>query len=258
VRTGNAANPYDVADVDLIIELVRRRAEPAAKRLKIIDTAHRRASNVIREETIHAEISICPSYPRRALSTRSNCWDFIANSRYQGAHYFPFHTVRRVDDGIASYNGNNEYGQLNIDGLLFLRRVMELTREDPQNPVILLRELFQPVVRLVHCAREFYRQAGYHGSLSLDVNIHNIRLQRMLFIPGIRLGFDDLNDFMCFENSICATDLIQSENLIANLGQIVQAIMRQVCWSFWQSAEAFPAATLDDSVARLLREMRVA
>jgi hypothetical protein len=164
----------------------------------------------------------------------------------------------RVDDGVASYNGANEYGQLNVDGLLFLRRVMELTREDPQNPVILSRELFHPVVRLLHCAREFYRQVGYRGGLSLDVNIHNVRLQRMLFIPGIRLGIDDLNDFMCFENSICATDLIQSENLIADLGQIVQAIMRQVCWSFWQSAEAFPAATLDDSVARLLREMRVA
>jgi hypothetical protein len=28
VRTGNAANPYDLAHVDLIIDLVKRREEP--------------------------------------------------------------------------------------------------------------------------------------------------------------------------------------------------------------------------------------
>jgi hypothetical protein len=32
VRTGNAANPYDFAQVDFVIELVRRRAEPLALR----------------------------------------------------------------------------------------------------------------------------------------------------------------------------------------------------------------------------------
>jgi hypothetical protein len=255
VRTGNGANPYELADVDLIIELVRRRAEPAAKLHRLLSAARRRADNVVPERTIHSEIIVSPSYPRRVLCTREDCWDFIANSRYRGAHYFPFDTLRRVEDGVASYNREQEYGQVSIDGVLLLRRVMEYNREDAQNPVIRLAELFQPAFRLLHCAEGFYRQVGYRGSLTLVVTANNVRLQRMLFLPSMRVGFNDLRDFMCYENAVSATEIAQSERLTADLTGVVQRLMRQVCWSFWQSAEPFPSNALDDYLARILRDM---
>jgi hypothetical protein len=119
VRTGNGANPYELADVDLIIELVRRRAEPQAKRERLLSVARKRASNVLLESTIHAEISASPSYPRRVLCTREDCWNFVENSRYRRAHYFPFETMRRVEDGVASYNRGSEY--LNSASILYTR-----------------------------------------------------------------------------------------------------------------------------------------
>src|SRR5438270_231744 len=37
VRTGNAANPYELADVDSVIELLRRRQDPTARRRKLLE-----------------------------------------------------------------------------------------------------------------------------------------------------------------------------------------------------------------------------
>jgi hypothetical protein len=50
VRTGNAVNPYDLAEVDLIIDLLKRREEPLARRerlLKFADQRSRQPSSTI-------------------------------------------------------------------------------------------------------------------------------------------------------------------------------------------------------------------
>ena len=229
VRTGNAANPYELATVDLIIELMRRRAEPEAKLKRLLSVAGKRAHKVVPDGTIcHAEITASPSYPRRPLCTREDRWNFVANNLYRGAHYFPFATLRRVEDGVASYNREEEYGQVSIDGVLLIRRVMERNREDQQNPVLLLGQLLLPTLRLLHCAEASYRQVGYCGDLTMQVTANNVRLERMLFIPGVRLGFDDLNDFQCFEDVVSATENTDSETLSDDLLGVVQSLMRQV------------------------------
>jgi predicted HTH transcriptional regulator len=47
VRTGSAANPYDLADVDLIIDLLKRRREPLERRDRLLKSADRRSRQVV-------------------------------------------------------------------------------------------------------------------------------------------------------------------------------------------------------------------
>lgn len=256
VRTGNAANPYKLADVDLIIELVRRRAKPEEKRERLLSIARNRASHAVTKETIHAEINVSPTYPRHALCTRENCWDFISDTRFRGAHYFPFNAARRVEDGVASFDLGQEYGQVSMDGVLLVRRVMTLNREGPDN-ILRLAELFHPVFRLLHCAESFYRQVSYRGGLTVEVAATNVHLIRMLFLPGFWRGIDNLDDYQCFENVVSATEMTDAERLTYDLRGLCQSLMRQICWSFWQSAEPFPAEAVDRYVAQVLRDMGV-
>lgn len=255
VRTGNAGNPYELADVGLIIELVRRRAEPDAKRQRLMSLARARATTVVDDTQIQVEASISPTYPRHSLCSREEAWDFIAQSPYRGAHYFRWETLRRVEDGVACYNDRDqEYGQVNIDGLLLIRRVMRHNRgeqQQPIEPVLLAGELLHPSFRLLHCAEAFYRRVGYRGMVTVEVVAKNVRLQRMLFLP-VDLGFDDLNDFQCFEDIVSGRDVTDTEHLSGDLRGIIQGLMRQVCWSFWQAVDAFPARRLDQYVSRSL------
>jgi len=260
VRTGNAANPYELANVDLIIELMRRRAEPAAKRLGLIVTARKRADNVLIPDprTAYAEINVSPQYPRHALCTREQCWSFIANSRYRGAHYFPFETVRRVEDGVASYNRTQEYGQISSDGVLFMRCLLPVHENAyaSQHPFIRLSELLLPMLRLFHCAEVFYREVGYRGSLTIEISANNVRLKRMVFL---RLDspdrfFGELDEFQCFEDIVSAIETTDSEQLTADLAGVIKSLARQMSWSFWQSAQPFPAEALNQSIDSILRD----
>jgi hypothetical protein len=249
VRTGNAANPYELANVDLIIELMRRRAEPAAKRLALLSVARHRAERVVREQMImHTEMSVTPSYPRRALCSREDCWNFVANTVYRGGHYFPFDTICRVEDGVASFNRQREYGQISVDGMIFVRRPLE-----PELGSIRVAEVFQPLLRLLHCADTFYRRVGYRGSVTIDVAAVNVYLQRLIFLPDYPAG--NLNDFQCHEDRVSVSHMTGSERLTNDVRGIVQALVRELCWSFWQSTDAFPADAIDEYIARVMREM---
>jgi len=255
VRTGNASEPYQLANVDLVIELVRRRAEPLAKRGKLIASARRRAETVVRAHTMSLEVTIGPSYPRHAICTRDALWNFLWQSMFRGAAYFPHQTLRRVEDGVASYNRNQEYGQVSVDGILLLRREMRVDHDENQRPVIHIREFVLPFIRLLHCAQTFYRAAQYRGELTVDLSAAGIYQQSIQFLAN--QVFFERDDFLCFEDTVFTRETIQAEQLDAGLADIVQTVIRQLCWSFWQSAEAFPVDALRVQLADVLQRMGV-
>lgn len=93
--------------------------------------------------------------------------------------------------------------------------------------------------------------------MTLEVSANNVRLERMLFLPGIRVGVDDFNDYQSFEDTVSAAEVTQSERMTVDLVAVVQSLMRQVCWSFWQATDPFPAERLDQYIAGIVRDMGV-
>lgn len=256
VRTGNAANPYDLTDVDLIIDLIKRRSEPSSKRDQLIAIAGRRAETVVLDGTIHLQIRIVPLYPRRALCTNDDVWAFLDDTRYRAGRYFPFQTLRRIEDGVASFNRNQEYSQVSTFGLLFTKQLMQLQQQEEQPSTILLRDVFHPLLKLLHCANAFYTGMGYRGNIEVAVALNHVRTQKM---PFLRDPFQlyAVDDFQCFEDRVSVTQLSSAELLRQGVNEIVQDVLRQLCWSFWQSGDEFPAANLRAYIEQVIRDMRV-
>ena len=236
VRTGNTANPYDLAEVNLIIELVRRRSEPLALRNRMLERARLRASPAVAETSIHAEATIAPLYPRHPLCTRGETWDFLSTQRYRGARFFPFETLRRVEDGTASFSVNEQYGELNTFGMVLGRQVMRPGQEGQ----LLVGDPFHLMLKLVVCADRFFKSVGFTGNVGINLTLRNMDNQRMVFVPvaaGTVLGE---NDYRNYESSLSGQQVVAAENLEAELTQTLQSVISQVCWSFWQSADPFP------------------
>jgi len=257
VRTGNAANPYDLTDVELIIDLIKRRSEPSAKRERLIAVASKRAATVVADADIYVQVSIGPQYPRRALCTNDEVWAFLSGARYRGAHYFPIQTLRRIEDGVASFNRNHEYSQVSAFGLLLTRRVMTAHRQAEGEPnVLLVGDVFHPLFKLLHCARSFYIREGYRGDIQVSVAIDNVRTQKMVFLDDPYL-FHDAEDYQCFEDRVFVSQRSSAEVLQQGTPELVQDVLRQLCWSFWQSAQEFPTAELHGYMDRVIRDMNV-
>ncbi len=255
VRTGNAANPYDLADVELIIDLVKRRTEPSFKREHLIVVAGKRAATVVADADTHLEVNIGPLYPRRVLCTNDEVWAFLRDNRYRGAHYFPFQTLRRVDDGVASFNRNQQYSQISAFGLLFTRRVMIVRHQEGEADALLVGDVFHPLFKLLHCAKSFYGSVGYRGNINVSVAMHNVRTQKMIFLDD-PYRFHDVEDYQCFEDGVLVSQQSSAELLRQGGAQeLVQDILRQLCWSFWQSGQEFPTAELRRYMDRVIREM---
>lgn len=123
VRTGNAANPYDLADVDLIIDLVKRRKEPLELRNRLTESAESRAERWVTGPQSYAQVTICPRFPRSALCSSEEVYDFLQNTRWD---FIMRNYLRRVPDGIAGQlpqlaATSAAYEEVNRFGLLLIR-----------------------------------------------------------------------------------------------------------------------------------------
>lgn len=256
VRTGNAANPYDLAEVDLIIELIKRREGPSSRRERIMALAHERARTVVPDGAIHVQVSIAPSYPRRPLCTNDAVWAFLSGTRYRAGRYFPFATLRRVGDGVASFNRAGEYSQISAFGLLLTRKAMSLQHEREEPEIISAADVLHTLVKLLHCASAFYAQVNYRGNVEVVVGLNNIRTRRMPFLQD-EFRYYNVEDYECLEERLLVSQQSSTEMIQSPGNELVQDVLRQVCWSFWQSRDDFPAADLRNYIDLVIRQMGV-
>lgn len=256
VRTGDAANPYDLADVDLIIELVRRREEPLHLRETLLARARRHASILVPQATTYAEISISPIYPRRAFCSLDQAWQFLYESRYRDGRFFPAETLRRILDGAGAIH-NREYGEVSRYGLILGRQEMG-TRRGQEAPdqghyrILDFGDLFHLVLKMLVCAARFYSQFGYRGNVLVGAAVHNAANQMMQFLPA-----DDFvsQNCRCYDDVAQGQQIVEAENLEERREEILNEVLSQICWSFWQGHGLFPADPLRNYVQRTLQNM---
>ena len=265
VRTGNAANPYDLADVDLIIDLVKRRKEPLELRDHVEKSAERRAEKWVMSPQSYVQVTICPRFPRTALRSSEEVYDFVQNTRYRGGDFIDRNHLHRVPDGVAGQiperaSTGAAYEEVNRFGLLFARtRFRKLPWDGQQDgePVLVYGDLFHSLCKFLYCAESFYRTTGFQGSVLVRVSLHNVAEERMTFY---RLGvvfFDDLspNDFRCIAEVVSAERLVEVDRIVTNKLDVLTDILGELAWSFWQSLAGFPIDRLKAYAAETLRGM---
>jgi len=264
VRTGNAANPYDLADVDLIIDLVKRRREPLELRDRLEKSAERRALNWVASPQSYVQVTICPRFPRSALCLSEEVYDFVQNTRYRGGAYIDHNHLHRVPDGVAGHIPERAatsmaYEEMNRFGLLFARtRFRKFPWEgQPDALVLFYGDLFHSLCKLLCCAESFYAARGFRGTALIRVSLHNVAEERMTFY---RLGgffYQDLSpdDFRCIAEVVSTERLVEVDRIVANKLDVLTDILGELAWSFWQSFGEFPRHRLNTYAAETLREM---
>ena len=249
VRTGNAANPYELAHVDTVIELLRRREDPTSKRLKLLSNIH--VEGIPRPSPMMQAV-ICPVFPRVPLCAVEDCWEFLSTAQYRATQnlFFNFETLRRVENGVAAFvvagdHRGAECGEVNCYGLI--SDTKQLTIHNVQRGGINLEYLaFSDVinnwVKIYVCACAFYEHVGVKGNLLVQIVLNNMKTRSLPF-----MGFQgrSLDDFRCFDNEIHAYHVLSAENLAASIEAVTHQLLAQLCWAVWQGPEDFPSQLLN-------------
>jgi hypothetical protein len=257
VRTGNAANPYDLAEVDLIIDLVGRRREPLEKRDRMLSLAEQRSYQAVPRGFPYVQVSVCPQFPRTALSSSDEAWDFLLQRTRVAGGIIPANSMKRVPDGAASLTYSNpprvlaQYVELSKYGLLYAvthfgrRRLAENLPEE-----LLFAGLFQVLLKLTTTAERFYAARGYRGNLLIRTSVHGVQGQIMRFVAADPHWDVDPEDYRCFTDSVAAERLLGVDQLRLQRVDVLTDILSEITWAFWQSNRDHPTAQLRASVER--------
>jgi len=258
VRTGNAANPYDLAEVDLIIDLLARRREPLERRDRILNLAEERSLQSVGRQAPYLQVSVSPQFPRTELCSSEETWDFLTQTtRAQGAP-IPANSLKRVPDGTASLTyavaprTSPQYVELNKYGLFYAaRQFTPLTPERGAPEELYFADLFHILLRLTTSADRFYVARGYRGNLLIRASVHRVRGEVMRFVPT-NAYYDDLGpeDFRCFATDVTSERLLVVDELRSQRVDVLTDILSEITWAFWQSNLDYPTAQLRTEVER--------
>ncbi|HEX4001028.1 MAG TPA: ATP-binding protein [Candidatus Acidoferrales bacterium] len=266
VRTGNAANPYDLAEVDLIIDLLKRRSEPLERARRILAAAQQRSRQIVPLDRPFFEISICPTFPRRPLCTSEEVWDYVDILALTDRLLIPPNSTRRIPSGTASVQHQDaaartrpQHVELLNYGLFFISRSFTVVRwwqsmDDIQQ--LAFGDLFQALVRLTVRAERFFNMHGYSGSLSINVSLHEVQGRAMRFYDNPGPFPDDPEDFRCHTNLVTCERLTTVDELRSRNASLLSGILAELTWAFWQSNRPQPVDQLSRTVQAHLATLR--
>jgi hypothetical protein len=267
VRTGNAANPYDLAEVDLIIDLMKRRQEPLERRNRLLSLAEVRSLQVVPVEHVNrpfARLSISPVFPRSPLCTSQQAWEFLRATQFTNASLVPPNSMRRVPEGAASLNHaspprvQGQYVEVDKYGLMFAARefaVIAWAGNVDQWEQLYFANLFQTLLRLTICAERFYSAYGYRGNVVMSVSLHHVHGRAMRFVATPTPLPDNPECFRCFTEVVAAERLLIVDRIRENKVDVLTEILADITWAFWQSNQDHPVDRLRQNVERMIEEM---
>ena len=267
VRTGNSANPYDLAEVDLIIDLLKRRQDPLERRDRLFSSAGHRSRQAVPVEHVDrpfALISISPTFPRNPLCTSQQAWEFLRATQFTNASIVHPNSMRRMPDGAASVTHPSpprvaaQYVEVSKYGLLFAAKQFSvipwLGNADVRDQLY-FADLFQMLLRLSICAERFYFANGYHGGVMVGVSLHHVQGRAMRFVAPIGPFPDDPEDFRCSTDRVSAERLLTVGQVREHRVDVLTEILGDLTWAFWQSNADLPVARLRQNVERMSQEM---
>jgi hypothetical protein len=259
VRTGNAANPYELAQVETIIELLRRREDPTSRRRDLVGSVH---INGIDAEAPQMEIVICPVFPMAPLCPVEDCWEFLRTAIYQAtnSHFFNFEVLRRVENGVTAILPGRRYAgaecaEVNYYGLIASAKELSIANRQPglNEPYLIFADVLHSWVKIYMCSAAFFERTGFKGNLVIQIRLKNMMGQRLPFI-----GFEgrSLEEFRSFDHTVSASHLLSAETMGAQVETVTHQLFDQLCWAVWQGPEYFPSQTLNNQITAVLRQLR--
>jgi schlafen family protein len=193
VRTGNAANPYDLAEVDLILELVRRRKEPFERRARLLDRAKRRFNTYLDRKYADRggrrtdlgtllQFSVGPRFPARQLCRQEDLKALVQKWMKWRGTWFPNPGCAILSQHESAIVLNAAIGipfyEINVWGMLFYGTL--LGGEVDAAPAINLSAFLGYILFFPRHAATMLQALGWSGLVDVEMVLGPIRNIRWL------------------------------------------------------------------------------
>lgn len=230
IRTGSISQPYELAEIDRIEFLLKRRENSIQKKNDILRSAEKRRKIHFHDNGPSLEVTVIPALPYKPIVTLENLFTFAKNQRTPG---FGGITPVRVLGGIVDpriYIEMNDYGFVYYFSNLEqeMKQVQIPYKHDKESkPFLHFSELVYSPGRVLNLAQQFYKSCEYLGNVEVTITIRHIRNLSISYYdtPFIEYKYS-------LDNTATASRISLSYDSQNHLTNILPEILRQILWVF--------------------------
>jgi len=251
IRTGSQSRPYELAEIDRIEYMLKRRQKSLERKQQIISAAENRyilhrelqQQTAVRLPTLQIAVSV--AFPYQPVISLEQLDKFVGNIPRSDPVEFLTNYVKRVHEGICHplpWRDRLEYLEINQYGLVFskgdVRKVKSNWEEgSPKDDVLYVSfpGLVAETGRVLHLVDLFYTQCSYLGNVEVKLTIDNILGEKLIFSDFHGIGREATDN----QTSTFETFLV--EEMKTNLTTIVSSLMKSILWIFNYDIASFGA-----------------
>jgi hypothetical protein len=231
VRNASTTEPAELADIDRIDYLLKRRRESSALRERLIVRAAERSpfiGIVPRVRTV-----VCPVYPRGTLLTRDEL--LTRAQRLHDSHVHQVRDFRLVHEAIAVRRAGTAtssfYFEFSVDGVAFYESPARIRGEWNGTPFVMIPQLLAPLQTLNTILALVQDRVT---NLLVRYELHG--WQGLAFLPYEPARLDDpygaVEIFRCSDLSVTVEATVAIEGLIENRTALFAQLLEDVLWAF--------------------------
>lgn len=189
IRTGSISQPHELAEIDRIEYLIKRREAPQRIAQQIIDRIEERARYSTRLQDPHLTFVTCPVFPYQQLMSPPEIYEYIENQDKNPKSHIVLKKwdidfgSREVTGGVCFMGipGSLLYWELNEHGIIYNREGLSRQQDSAgEEDCLLLNDIVRDVSHGLTTARDFYQECQYLGNIEITAKLHQVKNERLM------------------------------------------------------------------------------
>jgi len=226
IRTDSITQPHELAEIDRIEYLLKRRENSQETTRRILNRIDERAlpyCNIFSKEPNQITVAR-PVFPYRPIMTLNDTYEIA--KEFLNRSGFSTGNINKVSGGVfSSYSGTSFekfYQEFNEYGIIYRRGEIRIEKNS-QNSLD-VREMMWEIALLLMSAGLVFKQSEYSGNIEIEVTLQNIKNKSL-----------NLGTSQCYDSCLSIhLDCTISQNLLKQSERVklVEKFVEQVLWSF--------------------------
>lgn len=253
IRTGSITQPYELAEIDRIEYMLKRRGRSQEITQQILKRIEERIESFVEINSPDLDrnspyldtnlpnltVIARPVFPYHPIISTGDISNFAKNDEFLTS-YYSLVSRSRVSGGLftrasAKLYGSSTYTELNEYGLVYQRSVLRKipTNWQPDRGCYLMSEQFVwKIGELIRLTQSFYEQCEYAGHIEVIAQLRQIFGEALMLGQGQLLGL--IKQQRSYDSEISAStqylprDLVKREKFI----EVVDGLVDQLFWAF--------------------------
>ena len=245
IRTGSITQPYELAEIDRIEYMLKRREDSHSVSRQILKRIEERAESSFRIDDPNLTVIFRPVFPYRPVISGAEIYEYVREERS-----IPFNDsasefgTRRVQGGVCFMGriGRSFYWELNEYGMLYHRWALSRgpwqesntsrNEDSSEEEYLTFGELARVIGEFVPLAQSFYQKCLYSGNIEIIAQLRQVCGEKLKYAD--RQHPEEIQRQESVESEILAStqcrpqDLVKAEKLISVVDELVGPLL----WGF--------------------------